>query len=119
MPLVPFIRTIALDHAALHRGSFEERCFDPCEGAAALRLQTLAGLLCDKKAIAAGCCARGRQTAFDIKKIILRHDENGAPAIVSLPPEFTPQHRHIAVSLSHTARFACGCAVFAKALDNG
>jgi phosphopantetheinyl transferase (holo-ACP synthase) len=114
MRIRPFVEIVALRETSLTRGAIESASFDPRESAPALSVRTLAGFLCVKKTVVAAACfirnASGGGGCTE-KDIIVGHDRLGAPRILEMPTRVQSRLRHICVSISHTANYACGCAV--------
>lgn len=110
----PFVETVALHDVAFNRAAIEASSFDPCESPSALPLRTLAGFLCVKKAVAAAVHFTDNNTVCREKDVLVGHDNQGAPRIFDMPGAVSDLRGKIRVSVSHTARHACGCAVIGE-----
>lgn len=107
----PFVETVALRDVARDRAAIEASFFDPGESPAALPLRTLAGFMCVKKAVVAATRYADNTADCREKDVLLGHDGNGAPVIVTMHGTDRYGIGRIRVSAAHTARHACGCAV--------
>lgn len=77
-------------------------------------LQTVAGFLAVKKAVAA-LAASVSGVGLDEREVVLSHAKSGAPRLVSIPKKLCadmPDKKNILVSISHSKTHAFGLAVF-------
>jgi len=120
MQIRTFVETVAIPEIATRRAEIETACFAQQESASLLRLQTLAGIVCVKRAVKAALASRTALAVVDEKDIVIGHDGQGAPIILELPAAacFRGKGHTLCISLSHTKNHACGCAVIEQEPDN-
>jgi phosphopantetheinyl transferase (holo-ACP synthase) len=111
MRIRPFVEIISLQDISLNRGAIEAACFDPRESAPQLPVRTIAGFLCIKKAVVAAARSADTGSVCREKDIIVGHDGYGAARVVDMPAAVRDRLRGMCISVTHTADFACGCAV--------
>jgi phosphopantetheinyl transferase (holo-ACP synthase) len=111
MHIRSFVETVAIREIATKRAEIETACFAHQESAALLRLQTLAGIVCVKRAVGAALGFHGHVPRPCEKDIIIGHDVYGAPIILEMPGTAQENFPSLCISLSHTKDHACGCAV--------
>jgi phosphopantetheinyl transferase (holo-ACP synthase) len=118
MTICSFIEIAEIRELAKIRRAVESTSFDKSEQASSLRLQTLAGFLCIKKALVAAMDAKEPPVGLKEKDVIVGHNAAGAPILVSIPETIRNQFKKICVSVSHTRDYACGYIVFEEKARN-
>jgi phosphopantetheinyl transferase (holo-ACP synthase) len=118
MHIRSFVETVSLKEIANHRPEIESSCFALRESPSSLRLRTLAGIVCVKKAVRAALGSTGLRPAIGERDIVVGHDGPGRPVLLEMPRLAHGMIDTLCVSLSHTKNHAWGCAVIQGDKDN-